>query len=319
MKQISFFLILFSLISCKKDKEESLTFELSGKWEQTFDIFPVPTGKLAMCFSSCANDAYYVGGTYYTLNPDSSTVFFKFTPTWGWQILSPFPGRKRTGATIFGLNEKIYVGLGRSNFFHHWELLNDFWEYDPNTDRWDSLPAPFPGKGREYAISFVCDGKAYVGTGIGEYAYGDFYSFTPDGCWKQEIDMSISPRWSAVSFQLDKQTYIAMGYENTVPKGSKFLGVEKFSKFDKKWEKMKTLNPIEFPDFAIGKGSAIVLNEFGKDFGYVIGENSNESRRYDPRKDKWYKVNNMQSYALYFTLNNILYGVQGINTYKLTY
>jgi len=321
MKQVAFFFILSVLISCKKDKEEeSLIYELPGIWEKTAAIFPIPTGDLMNPISSYLNDAYYVVGVYDspTFSPKLSNVFYKFTPTWGWEVLSPFPGAVRIGAVSFTLNGKIYIGLGKGYAFNNRELLNDFWVYSPTTDSWDLLSTPFPAKGREYAISFVCDGKAYVGTGNSEYVCGDFYSFTPEDGWKQENDMSITPRWGAVSFELDQQIYVATGYENTIPGGAPFFGVNKFSTSDKKWEKMKSLNPIDYPDFALGRGTGVVLNEAGKDFGYIIGKNPDRYLRYDPRKDRWYSVNNMQSYALYFTINNTLYGIRGINTYRLT-
>jgi len=45
-------------------------------------------------------------------------------------------------------------------------ILDDLWEYNPNTNDWVSK-APYGGSERKNAIAFVVNGKAYVGTGKG--------------------------------------------------------------------------------------------------------------------------------------------------------
>lgn len=71
----------------------------------------------------------------------------------------PPTGPRRYGAVAFAIGDYGYAGLGGDG------VDNSFYRYDPSQNTWTEI-APYPGGPTGYAISFVIDGKAYVGLGI---------------------------------------------------------------------------------------------------------------------------------------------------------
>jgi N-acetylneuraminic acid mutarotase len=65
----------------------------------------------------------------------------------------------RTNAVAFTLNGKAYITTGLTSGY-----LSNTWEYDPATDLWLEK-TPFEGTGREGAVGFSVDTKAFVGLG----------------------------------------------------------------------------------------------------------------------------------------------------------
>src|SRR5690606_20644854 len=62
------------------------------------------------------------------------------------------------GAIGFVLDDKLYLCTGT------WQKKKEVWEYTPSTDTW-VRKADFKGGGRENAIAFIVDGRAYLGSG----------------------------------------------------------------------------------------------------------------------------------------------------------
>ncbi|WP_431123596.1 IPT/TIG domain-containing protein [Flagellimonas flava] len=85
-------------------------------------------------------------------------------------------GSLRSNAVGFELNGKGYIGLGIDEAENR---LKDFWEYDPDNDKWVGI-ADFKGDARTGASVFVIDGKAYVGLGNSDDdELKDFWVFDP--------------------------------------------------------------------------------------------------------------------------------------------
>lgn len=78
---------------------------------------------------------------------------------------------------------------------------------------WQQAP-DFAGVARSSAVSFVIDGKAYVGTGFdGTNRLKDFWMFDPaTGNWKRLDDLPGAARSGAVGFSANGKGYIGTGY-----------------------------------------------------------------------------------------------------------
>src|SRR5688500_12343651 len=75
-----------------------------------------------------------------------------------WTKTTPFKGRPRSGAAVFTIGTKAFVGLG----FDGDDYLSDFYVLDINSGFWEAKQN-FPGVSRERAIAFSINGKGYVG------------------------------------------------------------------------------------------------------------------------------------------------------------
>lgn len=80
-----------------------------------------------------------------------------------------------TNAPSFVIGGKGYVSTGIAG-----ALTTETWEYSPETDTWDDVPA-FEGSARQDASAFTFDDKAYVLMGRnGSYYFDDIWEFRPN-------------------------------------------------------------------------------------------------------------------------------------------
>lgn len=116
-----------------------------------------------------------------------------------WQSIAPFPAYERGSASTFTLEERGFVCLGNNG-----GLLTDLIEYNPKTDTW-TLRAAYGGSGRKSAVSFVIDGKAYVGTGKGNSGKkASWYVYAPSNyAALEELEASIQIYPNPVVSQLN--------------------------------------------------------------------------------------------------------------------
>lgn len=87
----------------------------------------------------------------------------------GWKTLTSVPTQGRWGATCFALNNKIYIGGG---YVGNFQNRNDLISYDPSASgaaQWKFLTGMPSNANRTGAVSFVINGKAYVGLGADNY------------------------------------------------------------------------------------------------------------------------------------------------------
>ena len=87
--------------------------------------------------------------------------------TLNWEATAPFPGYIRIKGAGFWIGEKFYTGLGFGYLDENYQTLdnlNDFYEYDSQTDTWTRL-ADFPDIGRMSVTAFGIGGKGYIGFG----------------------------------------------------------------------------------------------------------------------------------------------------------
>ena len=103
-----------------------------------------------------------------------------------WTRKADFPGEDRQEGTMFGIDDKIYYGLGQSKT--EAKGFRDIWQYDTQTDKW-SIFATYPGSGNIKVSTALVSGKVYIGFGyyIGKTAINtekyigvsDFWEFVP--------------------------------------------------------------------------------------------------------------------------------------------
>ena len=126
----------------------------------------------------------------------------------------------RIGAVSFVIGDKIYVGLGYNDnhglpSMPNVGLLSDFWEYNTLTDEWtERAPFAFGNSPRTNAISFVVNGKGYVGFGQGSTAYfNDLWEYNPQtDTWVQKSNCPGAGRHSAVATSVGNSGYIGTGW-----------------------------------------------------------------------------------------------------------
>lgn len=126
-----------------------------------------------------------------------------------WVQQADFPGGDRVGAFSFSISGKLYVGNGHNPAGN---LINDLWEYDPQTDSW-SQKAAVPGNARAYGSSFTIGNYGYVGLGDDGYYADDFWRYDPSiNTWTQVANLVGSARMQASGFSVGNYGYIAGGF-----------------------------------------------------------------------------------------------------------
>lgn len=105
---------------------------------------------------------------YMGLGTSETKDFWKYNPTTDtWVKIADFPGEARLGAVAVVINGKAYVGLGGvedNSEFSASKYYDDFYEYDPSTDKW-TKKASLTGDGIMGAAYFGYDdngGNLYV-------------------------------------------------------------------------------------------------------------------------------------------------------------
>ena len=106
---------------------------------------------------------FVIGSNIYYLPADTSRLWSYNTLTAAWTRKAVFPPGLRVNACGFAIEPYGYVTCGRS-FGSSPGQKNDLWQYNPATDVW-TQKANITLATREYAMVFVVNGKAYVGSG----------------------------------------------------------------------------------------------------------------------------------------------------------
>jgi hypothetical protein len=96
------------------------------------------------------------------------------------------------------------------------QYLNDAWQYDASTDTWTAINN-FGGSKRAFAVSFVCNNEAYVGTGYdsSNNYKADFFKYDPiAGQWTSIAPLAGNIRWGATAFAIQGSGYVCSGFYN---------------------------------------------------------------------------------------------------------
>lgn len=120
-------------------------------------------------------------------------------------------GVERNGAVSFSIGNKGYIGTGLKGTNTR---LNDFWEYDPETDAW-TQKANFGGLARAFASGFSIGDKGYVGCGDANssaHTSADFWEYdAASNVWTRKADFGGVPRRGAVGFAIASKGYMGTG------------------------------------------------------------------------------------------------------------
>ena len=123
-------------------------------------------------------------------------------------------GPGKSASTAFSIGLKGYIGFGLADNGYKRSL----YAYDPITDDWDKMESlgGVSGGGLERVtpVSFVINGKAYIGLGNGNNPYfKDFWEYDPaTNTWTQKADFGGTGR-QAVAFAIDSFGYAGTGLD----------------------------------------------------------------------------------------------------------
>lgn len=171
-----------------------------------------------------------------------------------------------------------------------------------NEGKWTwSEKASYPGGPRGYAVSFVLDGKGYVGTGFDREDYhSDFYEYNPvNNRWKQIANLPGGGRAAATSYVVNGTAYVGLGtskIQGESDKLSPFLKKDwyQYDKDNDAWIRMN-----DFPGAPRHSAYSFVINEIAYVGGgqvpapfkeYVYLDRSNELWNYNGVIDDWIRL-----------------------------
>jgi N-acetylneuraminic acid mutarotase len=182
----------------------------------------------------------------------------------------------------FELNGFSYIGLGKGR---QGELDDRFIRADLQSDPndWAINSQTFPGGGREGAIAFVVNGKAYVGMGRSfTNFFNDLYEYDENSRSFSLVNIPDNPikgRTGAIAFTLGNLAYVGMGRSSEGPLNDLWA----FDPTSRKWEQK-----MSFPEE--GRNRPIVLTIDNKAVvGMGVSSNTvkNDVFMYDPSTDSW--------------------------------
>jgi len=237
-----------------------------------------------------------------------------------WVRSTPFKGSRRSGAVVFTINNKAYIGLG----YNGDDYFTDIYEYDLSLGFWKTK-SPFPGIPRERAVAFTIGGKAYIGLGYNrdqpKEELADFWQYDPVAdTWTQLHDFGGSARYNAVGFAINDKGYVGTGND-----GSNWNGdFWEYNPGDDSWEEI-----VSYPGQKREEATAFVLN--GHAFlctGRNNGVTDIDFWEFDPTAKSWTSrtPDDGESYysdftaavhrygAISFTMNGKAYIGTGINS-----
>ena len=132
-----------------------------------------------------------------------------------WVRSTPFKGSRRSGAVVFTIDNKAYIGLGYNGDAY----FTDLYEYDLSLGFWKTK-TPFTGVPRERAVAFTIGGKAYIGLGYNRdhdtEELNDFWEYDPAAdTWTQLNNFEGSARYNAVAFAINGKGYVGTGNDGS--------------------------------------------------------------------------------------------------------
>jgi N-acetylneuraminic acid mutarotase len=188
----------------------------------------------------------------------------------------PLPANPRGEPFTFSIDGMVYLGSGGYE--------NDFYKYDPAADAWTPL-GELPGisVSRGFSVSFVIEGKAYVGLGMdnGETFLNDFWEYDPaTGQWDQKHDFPGGARMGAFGFAAGGKGYVGGGTDFQVFYGDLYS----YDPVLDEWELIgaNPLQPTVFTSTFNWDGYGYILCG-----GLVNGQETSEAYKYDHVNNEW--------------------------------
>lgn len=243
--------------------------------------------------------------------------FWEFDPeTNEWTQKADFGGRARHGSVGFAINSKGYIGTGSYDEQPSYYFIDNLWEYDPATNEW-TQKSSMGDIGRSEAVSFVIDGKAYVGTGTtrldrAQYTsrLDDLWEYDPTSDeWMQLGDFPGEPTYGATALVIGGKGYLGFG------RGS-YNTFWECNPADDKWTQKGDFEGEERSEafgFSLNGKGYLGCGYGGSGLKYY-----NDFYEYNPETDVWKQLGNAgseeiigRSDAVTFTINGVGYTAVG--------
>lgn len=140
-------------------------------WQQVANFFPGKRKDIDRAVFVIDSKAYL--GTGWDTITHFNDLWEYNSANNAWAQKANLPGVGRRGATGFSLCGYGFLGLGSMDKYD--DILNDFWMYDPIANTWSQSDS-FPGLKRFDQPSFIINNKAYIGSGLYTYGWGNAQS-----------------------------------------------------------------------------------------------------------------------------------------------
>ncbi|GGH05841.1 Kelch repeat-containing protein [Mucilaginibacter phyllosphaerae] len=309
-------LLLFALTlySCKKQPfVPNYENGLPGLWAQLGD-FP-GVGRVRSYGFTIGDKGYVIGG-----NGDSGFNqlglydFWEYNPaTDQWARKADYPGQAAEYLKGFTINNKAYVGTGYGKRVatpgNNSPQNDDFWEYDPVTDKW-TRKADFAGGPRENVIAFEINGTGYMGLGTNnsyDVNYKDLWKYDAvTDKWARVADYPGAGSFGMVSFNINGKGYAGLGG------ASPNIAAKDFWEYDAAADKWAS--KADFIAAARAFSGSFVIGEDGyAGMGSTTTSTlpASDWYRYNTATDKWSKITNLPGTSRYdmvsFAVNGIGY------------
>ncbi|NUM31877.1 MAG: hypothetical protein HUU47_06080 [Bacteroidetes bacterium] len=202
-----------------------------------------------------------------------------------WTKLKNVPGINRNSAICFGINDKIYLGLGQDS---SGKKMNDFYEYDIYKKTW-TQKGNFPGNGLFAPSSFVVKGRGYVcfGASNSGVAQKEVWEYNPSNdSWTKKNNFPGTARYGVSWFLLNDTAYLITGSTG----GSPYLSeVYMYVAASDVWVKKNN-----FSGGSRSHGAGFTVNNVGY-FGTGISNSTTPTKdvwKYNVKSDNWTQVKN---------------------------
>ncbi|MDJ1467757.1 kelch repeat-containing protein [Cytophagaceae bacterium DM2B3-1] len=314
-RKIAFSLVLFVsafvLSSCGGDS----TDPADGNWYQIESGYNGVARYGAVSFM-IGNNVY--SGLGIDKEGDRLSDFYIYNAAngyWDSVKVASFPGVPRTGAVAFSAGGFGYVGLGYNNDTEG-DYLADFYKYDPTKNTWTKIK-DFPS-GRQFAVAFVVNNVAYVGTGINDNYLQDFYKYDAvNNEWLPIRTFGGSKRYGATAFTINGKGYVGLGINNAVPQKN----IYEYDPEQNTWTKKDQLT--DEGDFsARSQAGVFILNNKAYIFMGTSGSAQlGDIWEYEPTADVWNQKQKItddcgsgRSFPLAFSYDNKGYIMTGASS-----
>lgn len=229
-----------------------------------------------------------------------------------WAVKTPLAGGARDASVCFTMNGKIYLGGGEGS--------KDFWRYDPAANTWTrraDIPGTYAYRG--FAVGFVVNGAAYVGTGDDTSIYtvkNDLWKYdTTTDSWSQMASMPAMGRDGAFSFVINNIAYVGGGNDSL---GSLHNDFWAYDPVANSWTAKASL-----PDYMIFPFAFSIGNYGFLSCGQQGASESQATWRYDPATDAWVSKaaypGTVRQAGVAFVLDSVAYCGLGMVGYTTAY
>ena len=253
----------------------------------TTSCAPIPVGRASACSTALDGKGYVFGGR------DQAGTYlndlWQYDPqTDSWTNMGTTPLQARVNASITAYDGQLYVGLGfaHGSIYNPENKLQDWWRWDPKTNKWDPL-APYPAKTTNKATTYVVNDRIYVIYGVADGFSRDIHYYEPkNNTWTSipENHYRALSSFGGVGATYQGKTYFGLGF-NIRPLTQWYT----MDLPSDKWTKRSS-----FP----GKGRSFSACGVGDRYIYVFGgryyagehtggEVFADKWRYDPEDDSW--------------------------------